>query len=185
MATLPPPYSQRDAARAQRYYMRSLRRPSMVGPVVLIVAGVIALLVETNKLNGLHLWDWYMRWWPLLLIAVGLLSLGEWWLDRRSMSRAMRSSGRAGTGILIARPGRHCSGAAISSFLRNPNIFVLPRRRPIPSSTLTPAARTRTEANLLVCGLLRPDTAIYLDMTQSIATSPARISWPRLNTGEF
>ena len=32
MATLPPPYSQRDAARAQRYYRRSLRRPSMVRP---------------------------------------------------------------------------------------------------------------------------------------------------------
>ncbi len=51
MATLPPPYSQRDAARAQRYYRRSLRRPSMVGPVVLIAVGVIALLVETNQLN--------------------------------------------------------------------------------------------------------------------------------------
>jgi len=93
MATLPPPYSQRDAARAQRYYMRSLRRPSMVGPVVLIVVGVIALLVETNKLNGLHLWDWYMRWWPLLLIGVGLLSLGEWWLDRSHAQVGRRSHG--------------------------------------------------------------------------------------------
>src|ERR1700691_4762874 len=83
MATLPPPYSQRDAARAQRYYRRSLRRPSLIGPVVLIVVGVIALLVETNKLSAFHLWDWYMRWWPLLLVGVGLLSLGEWWLDSR------------------------------------------------------------------------------------------------------
>ena len=48
----------------------------------MITVGVIALLVETNELNPLHLWDWYMRWWPVLLIAVGLLSLGEWWLDR-------------------------------------------------------------------------------------------------------
>ncbi len=24
-----------------------------------------------------------MRWWPLLLIGVGLLSLGEWYLDRQ------------------------------------------------------------------------------------------------------
>ena len=101
MATLPPPYSQRDAARAQRYYMRSLRRPSMVGPVVLIVAGVIALLVETNKLNGLHLWDWYMRWWPLLLIAVGLLSLGEWWLDRSRASLGRRSHGGL-IGLILA-----------------------------------------------------------------------------------
>src|ERR1700722_19012786 len=93
MATLPPPYSQRDAARAQRYYRRSLRRPSMVGPVVLIVAGVIALLIETNKLNVQHLWDWYMRWWPLLLIAVGLLSLGEWWLDRDQVGTGRRLHG--------------------------------------------------------------------------------------------
>ncbi len=92
MATLPPP-SQRDAARAQRYYQRSLRRPSMLGPVVLIAVGVIALLVETNTLNAFHLWDWYMRWWPLLLIGVGLLSLGEWWLDRDRAHLVRRSHG--------------------------------------------------------------------------------------------
>ena len=93
MATLPPPYSQRDAARAQRYYRRSLRPPSMLGPVVLIVVGVIALLVETNQLNAFHLWDWYIRWWPLLLIGVGLLSLGEWWLDGRRGQVGRRSHG--------------------------------------------------------------------------------------------
>jgi DUF4097 and DUF4098 domain-containing protein YvlB len=93
MATLPPPYSQRDAARAQRYYRRSLRRPSLLGPVVLIVVGVIALLVETNQLNAVHLWDWYIRWWPLLLIGVGLLSLGEWWLDGRRGNVGRRSHG--------------------------------------------------------------------------------------------
>jgi hypothetical protein len=51
MATLPPPYTQRDAARAQRYYRYSMRRPSLLGPVVLVVVGVLALLVETNRLN--------------------------------------------------------------------------------------------------------------------------------------
>jgi len=93
MATLPPPYSQRDAARAQRYYRRSLRRPSMLGPVVLIALGVIALLVETGKLNAYHLWEWYIHWWPLLLIGVGALSLGEWWLDDRHGNVGRRSHG--------------------------------------------------------------------------------------------
>ena len=93
MATMPPPSSPRNAARAQRYYQRSLRRPSIVSPVVLILVGVVALLVETNRLNGLHVWDWYMRWWPLLLIGVGLLSLGEWWLDRRRGQLGGRSHG--------------------------------------------------------------------------------------------
>src|ERR1700685_2474143 len=99
MATLPPPYSQRDAARAQRSYRRALRPPSMLGPVVLIVVGVIALMVETNKLNAVYLWDWYIRWWPLLLIGVGLLSLGEWWLDGRRGQVGRRSHG--GLGVLI------------------------------------------------------------------------------------
>ena len=100
MATLPPPYSQRDAAQAQRYYQRSLRRPSMLGPLVLIVLGVIALLVETNKVNPVRLWDWYIRWWPLLLIGVGLLSLGEWWLDRRHVGAGYRWRGRSHAGLV-------------------------------------------------------------------------------------
>jgi DUF4097 and DUF4098 domain-containing protein YvlB len=65
----------------------------MLGPVVLIAFGVIALLVETGKLNAIHLWDWYIRWWPLLLIGLGLLSLGEWWLDRGHPSLGRRSHG--------------------------------------------------------------------------------------------
>jgi len=65
------------------------------------MVGVVALLVETNQLNGFHLWDWYMRWWPLLLIAVGLLSLGEWWLDRSSPTLGRRSHGGL-IGLVIA-----------------------------------------------------------------------------------
>jgi DUF4097 and DUF4098 domain-containing protein YvlB len=100
MATLPPPYSQRDAARAQRYYQRSLRPPSIVGPLVLVIGGVIALLVETNQLNPVHLWDWYMRWWPLLLVGVGLLSLGDWWLDRRHADPGRRWHGGSHGGLV-------------------------------------------------------------------------------------
>jgi DUF4097 and DUF4098 domain-containing protein YvlB len=101
MATLPPPYSQRDAARAQRYYQRSLRPPSMVGPLVLIIVGVIALLVETNQLSPVLLWDWYMRWWPLLLVGVGLLSLGDWWLDRRQADVGRRWHGGSHGGLIV------------------------------------------------------------------------------------
>jgi DUF4097 and DUF4098 domain-containing protein YvlB len=93
MATIPPPYNvreqaraqvraQRDAYRAQRDYWRMQRRPSIVRPMILIAIGIIALLVETGKMSGPAFWEWYMRWWPLLLIALGALSLGEWWLER-------------------------------------------------------------------------------------------------------
>ncbi len=90
----PPPYgtgkraqrdayrAQRDAARAQRNYWRAMRRPSIVRPVVLISIGVVALLIESGKLSDSVFWDWYIRWWPLLLIGVGVLLLGEWWLNR-------------------------------------------------------------------------------------------------------
>jgi DUF4097 and DUF4098 domain-containing protein YvlB len=93
MSTFPPPYgareqaraqvrAQRDAYRAQRDYWRMQRRPSVVRPLILITIGVIALLVETGKLSGPAFWEWYVRWWPLLLICIGILSLGEWWLER-------------------------------------------------------------------------------------------------------
>jgi DUF4097 and DUF4098 domain-containing protein YvlB len=112
MATLPPPYSQRDAARAQRYYQRSLRRPSILGPLVLIVIGVLALLVETNTLNGFHLWDWYMRWWPLLLVAVGLLSLGEWYFDRQRGHLGRRSHGGLIALIIVLAVVGYMAGSA-------------------------------------------------------------------------
>jgi DUF4097 and DUF4098 domain-containing protein YvlB len=97
----PPVPAGYPSAQAQAYYRRSLRRPSMVGPVVLLVVGVFALLVETNQLNGFHLWDWYLRWWPLLLIGVGLLSLGEWLFDRSYASSNVQL-GRRSHGGLIA-----------------------------------------------------------------------------------
>jgi DUF4097 and DUF4098 domain-containing protein YvlB len=112
MATLPPPYSQRDAVRAQRYYQRSLRRPSMLGPVVLIVVGVLALLVETNTLSFVHVWDWYMHWWPLLLVAVGLLSLGEWYLDRQQGHMVRRSHGGLIALIIVFAVVGYMAGSA-------------------------------------------------------------------------
>jgi len=100
MAAAPPPFTtppgnydprqqwkaQRRAAkeqrRAARAYYRGLRRPSFVRPMVLIIAGVIALLIETGRISGYEFWDWYVRWWPLLLIGLGVLLLGEWFLQR-------------------------------------------------------------------------------------------------------
>ena len=104
MAAQPPPYpprdyrrAQREQARAQSYYSRSLRRPSILGPLVLIAVGVLALLIELGKLAAPAVWGWYLRWWPLLLIALGLISLGEWWLDRHSPYAGRRRYG----GVLL------------------------------------------------------------------------------------
>ena len=103
MATMPPYTSrdqvraaaraQRDAYKAQRDYWRMQRRPSVVRPILLVVIGLIALLIETGKLDGQSFWDWYVRWWPILLIGIGALSLGEWWLERDRPYGARRGVG--------------------------------------------------------------------------------------------
>ncbi len=102
MAAAPPPYTgptggpgnydrrqwkyqrraQKDQMRMQRAYYRNLRRPSLVRPILLITVGILALLIQTGVLSGYTFWDWYIRWWPLVLIGVGVLLLGEWYVQR-------------------------------------------------------------------------------------------------------
>jgi DUF4097 and DUF4098 domain-containing protein YvlB len=104
MAAAPPPYTsgqgsgpgnpdpreqwkaQRRAAkeqwRAQRAYYRGMRRPSIVRPLVLIAIGIVALLIQAGTISGYDFWNWYVRWWPLLLIGLGVMLLGEWYVQR-------------------------------------------------------------------------------------------------------
>src|ERR1700748_2380308 len=72
----------KDQWRAQRAYYRGMRRPSIVRPVVLIAIGVVALMIEAGTISGYEFWDWYVRWWPLLLIGLGLALLGEWYMQQ-------------------------------------------------------------------------------------------------------
>src|SRR5579875_1051272 len=106
MAATPPPYTPQDArwqakqaraaaraqrqqwkaqARAQRDYYRQywhgFRRPSFVGPIVLLAIGILALLLTTNHLDAVVFWSWYAQWWPVILIALGGLLLAEYFLD--------------------------------------------------------------------------------------------------------
>src|SRR6266702_3951034 len=78
--------AQRDAFRAQRqqmrYQMRSMRRGSVLGPIVLISVGVVFLLIQTGRIDHQRFMDWYGNWWPLLLVAAGILVFAEWALDQ-------------------------------------------------------------------------------------------------------
>jgi DUF4097 and DUF4098 domain-containing protein YvlB len=78
--------AQRDIFRAQRdayrYQARSMRRSSILGPLVLITLGIIFLLVQTGHLQGYRLWDWYARFWPFLLVGAGIIMLLEWAYDQ-------------------------------------------------------------------------------------------------------
>ncbi len=108
MAGYPPPYApppgfdpraqrqyQRDQARAQRdlfraqaqearYRMRALRRSSVLGPILLIAAGIVFLLVQTGRVPAQRLWEWYAAWWPSLFLAAGVILLAEWAWDQYS-----------------------------------------------------------------------------------------------------
>jgi DUF4097 and DUF4098 domain-containing protein YvlB len=115
MATIPPPIPPQEAARrareawraqaaaqkaqyraqreAQRLYWRARRRPSITGPFVLILIGVMALLLLTGMINSASFWMAYQHWWPLLFIVVGLGMLLEWFLDRNAPYPVRRTSG--------------------------------------------------------------------------------------------
>jgi DUF4097 and DUF4098 domain-containing protein YvlB len=70
---------------AQRQYYRSYwrgwRRPTFVGPIILLAIGILALLMETGRLDPPEFWGWYGHWWPLLLIGLGGVLLIEYLLD--------------------------------------------------------------------------------------------------------
>jgi DUF4097 and DUF4098 domain-containing protein YvlB len=94
--------AQRDAYRAQ---YRGMRRGSIVGPILVITIGVLFLLVQLGKLPSYSLWNWFGRWWPLLLIGVGVVVLIEWGVDtlfhNDDQPRFRRSIGGGVTALII------------------------------------------------------------------------------------
>ena len=110
--------AQRDAWKAQRYAARAgyvagayvPRVPSIVGPILLIGVGIIALLIATGRLVAVDFCTWYGHWWPVLLILAGLALLGEWALDLRSKTPVRRGGGFVGIIILLALIGVSAAG---------------------------------------------------------------------------
>jgi DUF4097 and DUF4098 domain-containing protein YvlB len=100
--------AQRDAWKAQYGY--GPRVPSLVGPVVLIGVGVIALLIMTGHLPASSFWSWYGHWWPLLLIIAGLGLLAEWTIDMRRKTPIRRSGSFVGIIIFLAVLGFAAAG---------------------------------------------------------------------------
>ena len=109
--------AQREAMKAQRYAWKANyvgtygpRVPSVVGPVILIGVGIIALLVVTGRIGEGNFWTWYAHWWPLLLIVAGLALLGEWAIDLRRKTPVRRGGSFIGILILLAIIGVGASG---------------------------------------------------------------------------
>jgi DUF4097 and DUF4098 domain-containing protein YvlB len=101
--------AQRDAWKAQRHAWKgggafdyTPRVPSVVGPLILVGVGVIALLMYAGKIDASEFWDWYGKWWPLLLIGAGLAMLAEWALDLKRQTPVRRGGGFVGILIFLA-----------------------------------------------------------------------------------
>jgi DUF4097 and DUF4098 domain-containing protein YvlB len=99
----------RDQARAQRaawkaqnmhwrWQMRGMRRGSVLGPLLLIGAGIVFLLIQTGRIDRHDFFASYARWWPLLLVAAGVIVLAEWAFDQFQMRDPERPQYRRSIG---------------------------------------------------------------------------------------
>ena len=83
--------AQRAAFRAQRdiyrYQTRAAivgnRRSSILGPLIVLAAGILILLIRLGRVPLSGFADWYSRWWPLFLVGAGLILVAEWAFDQR------------------------------------------------------------------------------------------------------
>ncbi len=73
-----------------------LRRTSFVGPIILILIGVFFLLCTMYP--GFDPWPWLFRYWPVILIAIGLGKIWDSYYAHQHPERAA-SPWVTGTGI--------------------------------------------------------------------------------------
>ncbi len=101
---------QQKAARKQARSLlsqqrRTLRRTSLLAPLLLLVCGSVALLVRAGHPALAIFLPWYSRWWPLLFLFAGLFLLIEWAADLFLLTgdtpAAPRRLGAAATLLLL------------------------------------------------------------------------------------
>lgn len=101
--------AQRDAWRSQarmqreqmRWQMRQYRRGSIVGPLLLVAIGIVFLLIQTGRIGANQFWVWYGRFWPLVLIGIGVLMLAEWAVDHYVRSSDTPPVRRSAGGVVF------------------------------------------------------------------------------------
>ena len=81
-----------------RQQSRSLRRTSIVGPLLVLGFGTVALLVSLGRLPMPTVATWFSHWWPLVIVASGLVLVGEWAFDQRSAADGTPALGRRSLG---------------------------------------------------------------------------------------
>ena len=73
---------------------------SLFGPFLLIAVGVVFMLHNVGLLKGTAFWQWFGRYWPVLLIIWGLVKLLEHYQAQRAGYQA-RGIGGGGVVLLI------------------------------------------------------------------------------------
>ncbi len=92
-------FRQQEAARKQvqileRRQRRTLRRTSLLAPLLLLLCGLTALLVGAGHPSLAVFLPWYSRWWPLLFLFAGLFLLIEWASDFFLLTSALPAAPR-------------------------------------------------------------------------------------------
>ena len=113
--------AQKDAFRAQRELYReqarALRRTSIVGPLLVIAIGVVLLLIQFGTIPAHRFEEWYGRFWPVFLVAVGLILVLEWAFDHHSTQSGVPFVRRGpGAGVIFLLILLALIGASISGF---------------------------------------------------------------------
>lgn len=73
-------------------------RRSLVGPLILILIGVLFLLGNMHIVSWPAIGMWFARYWPVILIVIGLVKLGEYYLAQQ---RGYRAPGLGAGGVLL------------------------------------------------------------------------------------
>ncbi|MEO6829965.1 MAG: DUF4097 family beta strand repeat-containing protein [Acidobacteriaceae bacterium] len=116
---------------AWRAHDRRYARSSLLGPIFLIVIGVLALLMTMRRINIADFWQTYGHWWPLVFIGAGVL------LALESLVFSRHSRIRLGGGVVfllivlavlgIAASQNHVHWKAIGDQLNLGDTVNLPR----------------------------------------------------------
>ncbi len=88
---------------AYRQQSRAMRRSSILGPSVVIAVGVLFLLIRMGRLPYERFAGWYLRWWPMLLVAAGVVLALEWAFDQtpRNHGAPYVRRGIGGAGVVL------------------------------------------------------------------------------------
>lgn len=73
------------------------RQRSFAGPIVLILIGVVFLLRNLHLVSW-NFWEWYGKYWPVLLILWGVIKLVEY---QQAKSAGLRTPGIGGGGVVL------------------------------------------------------------------------------------